>query len=172
MGSMEGFGVTVFSAVIEGGEKISSSKVRAALKAGQPREASRLLGHWWTIEGHVAHGDGRGQALGFPTANLHLEPNLLAPKFGVYAVRAKIGESSVCPGAASFGVRPMFAVPKPIFEVHLLGFNGDLYGQLLQVELIDYLREEMKFRDIEALKQQMSADCAQAKEILERLSGR
>jgi riboflavin kinase/FMN adenylyltransferase len=56
--------------------------------------------------------------------------------------------------------------------VHLLGFNGDLYGQLLQVELIDYLREEMKFRDIEALKQQMSADCAQAKEILERLSGR
>jgi riboflavin kinase/FMN adenylyltransferase len=127
MGQMEGFGVTVFKAVIEGGEKISSSKVRAALKAGKPDEAAHLLGHWWTIEGHVAHGDARGRALGFPTANLRLEPNLLRPKCGVYAVRAQHG-TNWYGGAANFGVRPMFALPAPLLEVHLFGFDGDLWA--------------------------------------------
>src|SRR5256714_6110949 len=166
MGQMEGFGVTVFKAVIEAGEKISSSKVRTALKAGRPKDAARLLGHWWTIEGHVAHGDGRGKGLGFATANLHLERNLLEPKYGVYAVRAKIGESEVYGGAANFGIRPMFALPRAVFEVHMFGFAGDLYGQLLQVELVEYLRGEMNFADIESLERQMSADCAQAQQIL------
>jgi hypothetical protein len=87
MGEMEGFGVTVFRAVVEDDEKISSSKVRAALKAGRPDEAARLLGHTWSVEGHVAHGDKRGRTLGFPTANLKLE-HTLHPAFGVYAVRA------------------------------------------------------------------------------------
>src|SRR5438105_4787269 len=172
MGSMEGFGVTIFRAVIESGEKISSSKVRAALKAGQPQEAAQLLGHWWTIEGHVAHGDARGKALGFPTANLHLERNLLEPKYGVYAVRAKTAASDVHGAAANFGLRPMFALPRPVFEVHLFGFDGDLYGQLLQVELIEYLRGEMNFPDVESLKRQMSEDCAQAARVLAALPSR
>src|SRR5947208_1681714 len=82
MGEMEGFGVTVFRAVAEAGEKISSSKVRAALKERRPEEAARLLGHWWSIEAHVASGDRRGRALGFPTANLKLE-HTLQPAFGI-----------------------------------------------------------------------------------------
>jgi riboflavin kinase/FMN adenylyltransferase len=165
MGMMEGFGVTVFPAVIEGGEKISSSKVRAALKDGKPEEAARLLGHLWTIEGHVAHGDARGRALGFPTANLHLESNLLAPKYGVYAVRARHREIAYG-GAANFGIRPMFVSPAPLLEVHLFGFDGDLYGELLQVELIAWLRGEMKFADVDALKTQMALDCADAQRVV------
>ncbi len=165
MGEMEGFGVTVFPAVAEEGEKISSSKVRAALKAGRPEEAARLLGHWWTLEGHVAHGDARGAALGFPTANLRLEANLLAPKYGVYAVRARRGEA-VHQGAANFGIRPMFALPVPLLEVFLFDFDADIYGELLHVELIHYIRGEMQFRDVDALKAQMVLDCAEAQRVL------
>src|SRR5579871_5852504 len=157
MGDMEGFGVTIFPAVVENGEKISSSKVRAALKAGRPEEAAHLLGHWWTLEGHVAHGDGRGRTLGFPTANLRLEGNLLAPKYGVYAVHARHGEASYN-GAANFGIRPMFALPVPLLEVFLFDFDSDIYGELLHVELIHYIRGEMQFRDVDALKAQMVLD--------------
>jgi riboflavin kinase / FMN adenylyltransferase len=168
MGQMEGFGVTVFPAVAEGGEKISSSKVRAALKDGKPEEAARLLGHYWTIEGHVAHGDSRGRTLGFPTANLRLESNLLAPKYGVYAVRVRHREA-VHGGAANFGIRPMFTSPVPLLEVHLFGFEGDLYGELLHVELIAWLRGEMTFADVESLKAQMVLDCAEAERVLEAM---
>lgn len=168
MGEMEGFGVTVFRAVIEDGEKISSSKVRAALTAGHPEQAADLLGHWWAVQGRVAHGDARGRALGFPTANLPLKANLLQPKYGVYAVRVRHSGREYR-AAANFGVRPMFAVRAPLLEVHLLDFSGDLYGELLQVEFIALLRGEMEFPEIEALKRQMTADCAEARKILERL---
>jgi riboflavin kinase / FMN adenylyltransferase len=167
MGEMEGFGVTVFRAVIDGGEKISSSKVRAALKAGNPEQAADLLGHWWAVQGRVAHGDARGRGLGFPTANLRLKPNLLQPKFGVYAVRVRHSGREY-QAAANFGVRPMFAVRTPLLEVHLLEFCGDLYGELLQVEFIAWLRGEVQFSDVEALKRQMRADCAEAGQILTR----
>jgi riboflavin kinase/FMN adenylyltransferase len=165
MGEMEGFGVTVFPAVIDEGEKISSSKVRAALKAGRPDEAAHLLGHRWTLEGHVAHGDARGRKLGFPTANLRLEPNLLAPKYGVYAVRARHGERAYN-GAANFGIRPMFALSVPLLEVFLFDFDADIYGELLHVELVHYIRGERQFRDVDALKAQMVLDCAEAQRVL------
>ncbi len=168
MGNMEGFGVTVFRAVIEDGEKISSSKVRAALKAGDPPQAANLLGHWWTVQGHVAHGDARGRALGFPTANVRLKSNLLQPKFGIYAVRVHHSGREY-QGAANFGIRPMFALRVPLLEVHLFDFSGDLYGELLHVEFIAWLRGEMQFADIESLKGQMTADCAEARQILARL---
>jgi riboflavin kinase/FMN adenylyltransferase len=142
--------------------------VRAALKAGHPERAADLLGHWWTVDGRVAHGDARGRGLGFPTANLRLASNLLQPRFGIYAVRVHHA-GRVYQGAANFGVRPMFAVRAPLLEVHLLGFSGDLYGELLQVEFIAWLRGEMQFGDIEALKRQMTADCAEARQILARL---
>lgn len=166
MGEMEGFGVTVFRAVGEGGEKISSTKVRAALKAGKPNEAARLLGHWWTVEGHVAHGEKRGRALGFPTANLKLE-HVLQPAFGIYAVRARVGESdTVYNGVANFGIRPMFLLPAPLMEVHLLDFSGDLYGEIISVQLIAYLRGEMALADVETLKTQIAADCGEARATL------
>jgi riboflavin kinase/FMN adenylyltransferase len=168
MGEMEGFGVTVFAPVPGGADaKISSSDIRAALQAGKPEEAARLLGHWWSIEGHVAPGEARGRALGFPTANLKLE-HMLQPRFGVYAVRARVGgeKERSYDGVANFGVRPMFQLPAPLMEVHLFDFSGDLYGALMEVEFIAYLRAEAQFDSIEALKTQMAADCQMARRIL------
>jgi riboflavin kinase/FMN adenylyltransferase len=169
MGEMEGFGTTVFQAVSAGVEKISSSQIRAALKAGRPDEAARLLGHWWSVEGHVASGDRRGRTLGYPTANLKLE-HMLQPAFGVYAVRARPhGEGKTYDGVANFGVRPMFQLPAPLMEVHLFDFSGDLYGGVLVVELIAYLRGEETFPGPEALKGQIAKDCEQARHVLARM---
>jgi riboflavin kinase/FMN adenylyltransferase len=167
MGEMEGFNVTVFAPVSAGrATKISSSEIRAALKAGHPEEAARLLGHWWSVEGHVAPGDKRGRTIGFPTANLKVE-RMLQPAFGVYAVRARIhGKDKVYDGVANFGLRPMFALASPLLEVHLFDFSGELYGELLEVELVAYLRGEMKFDGVEALKAAIAADCEIAKAIL------
>jgi riboflavin kinase/FMN adenylyltransferase len=166
MGEMEGFGVTVFGAVEEHGEKISSSKVRGLLKAGQPGQAAQLLGHFWSVEGHVAHGDKRGRELGYPTANLKLEATL-QPAFGVYAVRARLADSiETHEGVANFGIRPMFLLPTPLMEVHLFDFSRDLYGELMTVALIAYLREEKAFVDLDALKAQMAADAKEAKRVL------
>jgi riboflavin kinase/FMN adenylyltransferase len=172
MGDMEGFGTTVFAPVFaDGGVKISSSDIRVALKAGKPDEAARLLGHWWRVEGHVAQGEKRGRELGFPTANLKLEHTLL-PAFGIYAVRVHLPDGRVFDGAASFGIRPTFALESPLLEVHLFGFSGDLYGALIAVELIAYLRPEKKFDSIEALKAQIAADCDDAKRTLATVGDR
>jgi riboflavin kinase/FMN adenylyltransferase len=166
MGEMEGFGTTVFSPVFAGGSvKISSSDIRLALKAGRPNEAARLLGHWWRVEGHVAQGEQRGREIGFPTANLKIEHTLL-PAFGIYAVRAHLPDGLLYDGAASFGLRPTFALETPLLEVHLFGFSGDLYGALITVEFIAYLRPEKHFDSIDALKTQIAADCEEAKRIL------
>jgi riboflavin kinase / FMN adenylyltransferase len=166
MGEMEGFGTTVFAPVIaDGSVKISSSDIRVALKAGKPDEAARLLGHWWRVEGHVAQGEKRGRGLGFPTANLKLEHTLL-PAFGIYAVRAHLPDGRALDGAASFGIRPTFALESPLLEVHLFDFSGDLYGALIAVEFIAYLRPEKKFETLDALKAQIAQDCDDAKRIL------
>ncbi len=170
MGAMEGFGVTTFKPVVEDGERISSSKVRAALKAGRPEEAAKLLGHWWSLEGHVAPGDKRGHELGFPTANLKLE-HTLQPAFGIYAARARPGGGQrVYDGVAIVGIRPMFPLPAPLMEVHLFDFSGELYGELLAVDLIAYLRAERNFASLDALKLQMAADCQEARRRLAALT--
>lgn len=167
MGEMENFGVTIVPHLNDGkGTKISSSRIRDALRAGKPDEAARLLGHWWSVEANVAEGDKRGRMLGFPTANLSIG-GTIRPAMGVYAVRAYIqGLDHVHEGVANFGIRPTFAVPEPLLEVHLFDFVGELYGQLLRVELISYLREERSFDDLEALKAQIAADRDAAKDIL------
>jgi riboflavin kinase/FMN adenylyltransferase len=167
MGEMEDFSVTIFPHLSDGeGAKISSSRIRDALRNGKPDQAARLLGHWWSVEAHVREGDKRGRTLGFPTANLTLD-GTLNPAFGVYAVRAYIrGLGHRHDGVANFGLRPTFAVPAPLFEVHLFDFVGELYGQLLRVELISYLRAERRFADLEALKAQLAADRDAAKAIL------
>jgi riboflavin kinase/FMN adenylyltransferase len=170
MGEMEGFGVEIFAPVAaEAGEKISSSEIRAALKAGKPEEAARLLGHGWTIEARVEEGDKRGRTLGFPTANMSLD-GYLKPAFGVYAVRATIIEddkpAGTYAGVANLGIRPMFKSEAPLLETYLFDFAGDLYGKHLAVELVSHLRPEMTFDSVDALKAQMSKDCEQARTIL------
>jgi riboflavin kinase/FMN adenylyltransferase len=172
MGEMEGFGVTVFEPVTAAGhEKISSSRIRDALKAGRPEEAASLLGHRWSVEARVEHGAKRGRELGFPTANMRLD-DCLKPAFGVYAVRARItdedGDGVWHDGVANFGIRPMsmFKTSVPLLETYLFDFSGDLYGKHLAVELVAYLRPEAKLESLEALKLQIAMDIEAARAAL------
>jgi riboflavin kinase/FMN adenylyltransferase len=152
--------------VLAGATTSSSSRVRQALTAGDVQAAAALLGHWWEIDGVVQSGDRRGRELGYPTANVALG-EFLVPRLGIYAVRAAIDDSATwVDGVASVGVRPTFGGDKPVFEVHLFDFSGDLYGRALRVEFIERLRDEVKFPDAAALRRQMDADAAQAKAIL------
>jgi riboflavin kinase/FMN adenylyltransferase len=170
LGGTYGFSVTAFDTVTASGDdKISSTLIRQLLKQAKPEEAARLLGHPWTIEARVEHGDARGRTMGFPTANMHLH-HCLAPAFGVYAVRVAIleGDHAVAhrDGVANFGIRPMYQVEVPLLETHLFDFDGDLYGKYLSVELIKYIRPEAKFPSLEDLIGQIRADAARAQEIL------
>jgi riboflavin kinase/FMN adenylyltransferase len=170
LGEKYGFSVTAFDTVTASGDdKISSTLIRQLLKQAKPEEAARLLGHAWTIEARVEHGDARGRKMGFPTANMHLG-HCLAPAFGVYAVRVSIleGDRAVArhDGVANFGIRPMYQVDVPLLETHLFDFDGDLYGKYLSVELIRYIRPEAKFPSQEALIAQIAADAVKAREIL------
>ena len=170
MGDMEGLGVTIFQPVEdERHGKISSSRIREALKSGRPEEAAQLLGHFWSIESRVEHGDGRGRTIGVPTANMHID-GYLVPSFGVYAVRATIMEDDKPAGrhdgVANFGIRPMFQVQQPLLETHLFDFSGDIYGKHLAVELVAYLRPEAKLPNLVALKAQIEADACAARAAL------
>ncbi|HVU19507.1 MAG TPA: bifunctional riboflavin kinase/FAD synthetase [Rhizomicrobium sp.] len=172
MGDMEGFGVEIFKPVaVEGSEKISSTQIRQALQQGRPDEAARLLGHYWSVEARVEHGDKRGRTIGVPTANMRLM-DCLKPAFGVYAVRASVLEDdkvvSRHRGVANFGIRPMFETPVPLLETWLFDFDGDLYGKHLSVELVSYLRPEMNLPDLDTLKAQISADAEAARAALDR----
>lgn len=170
LGEACGFDVDVFTPVIaHDAQKISSSEIRAALKAGRPEEAAKLLGHRWTIEGRVERGDARGRTLGYPTANMRLD-SYLQPAFGVYAVRATVIENEqpggTYGGVANLGIRPMFRTDAPLLETYLFDFSGDLYGKHLAVELIAFLRGEENFDSLEALKAQMTRDAGAAQEKL------
>jgi len=146
------------------GEIYSSTRIREALRAGWPSEASELLGHHWEIEGAVEQGDQRGRTIGFPTANVALGEHL-RPRFGVYPVRALV-EGRWRDGVANLGRRPTLGKLQENFEVHLFDFAGDLYGQVLRVQLIDFIRPEMKFSGLDALKAQIAADCDAARRLL------
>jgi riboflavin kinase/FMN adenylyltransferase len=146
------------------GEIYSSTRIREALRAGWPSEASELLGHPWEIEGAVEQGDQRGRTIGFPTANVALGEHL-RPRFGVYPVRALV-EGRWGDGVANLGRRPTLGKLQENFEVHLFDFAGDLYGQVLRVQLVDFIRPEMKFSGLDALKAQIAADCDAARRLL------
>ena len=129
-------------------------------------EATELLGAPWFVSGEVIHGDKRGRDLGFPTANIKLDPSC-GLKHGIYAVRVGIGGKRY-DGVANFGLRPMFDDGAPLLEVFLFDFDGDLYGQTLDVAFIGWIRHEQKFDSVEALKRQIAADAAQARDVLKR----
>ncbi len=168
-GRYAGFGVTVVTqAADEHGGAFSSSAARDLLRAGRPRAAAEVLGRPWEIEGRVEAGDRRGRTLGFPTANVHLG-EYLRPAFGVYAVRAAVdtgGPLDWHDGVANLGIRPMWRSPEPLLEVFLFGFDGDLYGRHLRVQLVEYLRGEEAFASIDALRAQMGRDCENARRAL------
>ena len=167
MGQRLGFGVTVVEAAGEAGGAFSSSRVRQLLQDGAPEAAAEILGYWWRIAGTVTGGAKRGGGLGFPTANLPVADGM-ALKHGIYAVRV-FGADSRFDAAAYLGTRPTFDDGKPVFEVFLFDFNGDLYDQEIELELIAYLREDARFEGAEELKAQMELDCARAREAIARV---
>jgi riboflavin kinase/FMN adenylyltransferase len=165
LGERLGFTAQAVAPVALDGETVSSSRIRAALRAGDTATATRLLTRPFAIAGVVQHGDKVGRTIGYPTANLDLG-GYLRPAYGIYAVRGRLGDGRVLDGAANLGIRPTFSPPKELLEPYFFDFAGDLYGQEIEVELVEYLRPEAKFDGLAALTAQMEADCAAARAIL------
>jgi riboflavin kinase/FMN adenylyltransferase len=140
---------------------VSSSAIRTALAEGQIDEATMMLGQPWFITGEVIHGEKRGRDLGYPTANIRLDNNC-GLKHGIYAVRVGRGAERF-DGVASFGRRPTFDNGAPLLEIFLFDFKDDLYGQLLDVAFIGFIREELKFSSVDALIKQMDDDSLRAR---------
>jgi riboflavin kinase/FMN adenylyltransferase len=171
LGATEGFDVVQVGQHHSQGVVISSSRIRAAVEAGHLAEAARLLGRRYAVTGTVVHGDARGRALGFPTANLAFEAPVALPPDGIYAVRVSWGGDPLQPerradGVASLGVRPTFGLGSRILEVFLLDFDEDLYGSRLRVEFVRRQRGERRFASIERLVDQMQRDVARARTVL------
>src|ERR1700761_3634132 len=143
---------------------VSSSAIRMALAEGQIDDATAMLGGPWFASGEVIHGEKRGRDLGYPTANIRLDKNC-SLKHGIYAVGVGRGAERI-DGVASFGRRPTFDNGAPLLEVFLFDFKGDLYGQRLDVAFIAFLRDELKFDNIDALVRQMNDDSRFAREKL------
>ena len=173
-----GIPVTVVPNFTWCGDRVSSSAIRQALTEGNLQRAKQLLGRPYILTGTVVKGQQLGRTIGFPTANLQLPPNKFLPRQGVYAVRvlieAETADSSplldhllpVAAGVMNIGYRPTINGTTQSVEIHLLDWSGDLYGKNLTVELEEFLRTEQKFADLEELKAQINADCAQAKSLL------
>lgn len=165
LGTKYGFVAEAVSPVADGGEAISSSRIREALQAGDCAAATELLTRPFAVEGVVQHGDKNGRQLGFPTANIDMG-SYLRPRYGIYAVRGRLPDGRKLDGAASIGIRPHFHPPKELLEPHFFDFEGDLYGQTIEIEFHAFLRNEAKFESLEALTIQMERDCEQAREAL------
>ncbi len=155
---VSGWGETVFS----------STNIRACLRDGKPGAAAVQLGRCWEIEGRVRQGDRRGRLLGFPTANLALA-DTVRPALGVYAVWAGIEEDGATvwrPGCANLGIRPTIGGSVVGLETHVFDFDRDIYGRLLRVALVEYIRPERKFDGLPQLRDQIARDSQAARELL------
>ncbi|MCR9225295.1 MAG: riboflavin biosynthesis protein RibF [Hyphomonas sp.] len=162
LGRALGFGVTVIEKIEALGAKASSTAIRESLIAGEPERAAEILGHDWVVDGVVEHGEKRGRTIGFPTANLHLG-DLIHPRHGVYAVRARLaGEEAWRGGVANFGRTPTTGIRDPLLETFIFDFDGDIYGQQLEVALVRFLRPELKFDSIDAMVTRMHQDVKDA----------
>ncbi|MDL2353059.1 MAG: bifunctional riboflavin kinase/FAD synthetase [Pseudomonadota bacterium] len=165
LAAQNGMAARAIGPVAEHGEVVSSSRIRDALKAGDCATAAELLTRPFAIRGTVQHGAKLGRSIGYPTANVELG-SYLRPRYGIYAVTARLSDGSVVPGAANLGIRPSFDPPVELLETYLFDFAGDLYGQEIEVALHHYLRPEAKFDRLEALTAQMDLDCQRARKLL------
>jgi len=166
LGARLGFDVDVVPPVFVGEDAISSTRIRRAVSQGRMVDAAHGLGRPYSLRGTVVRGEGRGRGLGFPTANLRVGAReKLLPPAGVYAVRAILRRGSY-PAAMHLGPRPTFEGAPPSVEVHLLDFQGDLYGEEVRVDLVDRLRDVTPFESVEALVAQLHQDIRQARVIL------
>jgi riboflavin kinase/FMN adenylyltransferase len=165
-GKRRGFSVDVVPVFTDGGRPVSSGPIRDALTRGHVADANEMLGYSWFVTGEVVHGDKRGRELGYPTANIRLDPSC-ALRHGIYAVRVGIGGRHY-DGVANFGRRPMFDTGAVLLEVFLFDFTGDLYGQTLDVAFIDWIRHELSFDTIDDLIRRMDEDSRIARAVLAR----
>jgi riboflavin kinase/FMN adenylyltransferase len=148
---------------------VSTTRIRRLISEGRVDEAAALLGHEYCLDGTVVPGDRRGKRIGFPTANLCTENELLPPH-GVYATTTKVGEV-VYASITNIGVRPTVdAGGRVTVETHLFNFDGDLYGASIRVGFVQRLRDERAFESVDLLKAQIGADCARARALFDRLS--
>jgi len=168
-GAHHGFTVDVVPPVLQHGRRVSSGAIRDALSAGRVTEATELLGYPYFVTGQVVHGDKRGRELGYPTANLRVDPDC-GLKHGVYAVRVGVGGQRY-DGVANFGRRPMFDTGAVLLEVFLFDFSGDLYGAVLDVAFIAWIRPEIHFDSVEELIRRMDDDSRHARFALTRAKG-
>jgi len=161
-----GFSVSCTPEIVTGdGVKLSSSAVREALMGARPQQATAILGRPFAISGEVVHGDKRGRTIGVPTANVQLG-DYVRPAYGVYATRTRLPDGRVVDGVANLGVRPMFQSEEPLLEVWLFDFDEDIYGQEIETQLIAWIRPELKFDGLEALKARIDQDAIDARMAL------
>ena len=167
IGADAGFAAHAIEPVLFGGEAVSSTRIRAALAAGDFDLAERLLGRRYAIGGHVVRGRQLGRTLGFPTANLRFGGKTPALR-GIYATLVHGIGAAPMPSVSSFGTRPTVDGVEPLLEAHLFDFDGDLYGRRIEVEFVAKLRDEERFPDLAALVEQMRIDATRAREILQQ----
>lgn len=164
-GVAHGFEVVNMHTFSLDGERVSSTRVRRALGAGDLNAAEQLLGRPYRMSGRVAHGDEKGRTIGFPTANIHLHRKA-TPLRGVFAVELYGVHGEPLPGVANLGTRPTVCGLRTLLEVHLFDFERDIYGAHVHVEFLHKLRDEQRFDSFDALKQQILRDAAQARAFL------
>lgn len=161
-----GFRLEAVPPVMFDGDRISSTRIRQAIRDGNLEAAAGMLGRPYSVSGTVVHGDQLGRTLGFPTANLAIG-DLQLPPDGVWAVRVTDdADGHLWEGVANLGVRPTLGGTSRLLEVHLFGFSGDLYGRNLDVRFEKHLRPEMKFASLDALRFQIEKDVQAAREVL------
>ena len=169
LAKLKGWELEVLGPVIIDGSRVSSTRIRRHLLAGEMDKARRLLGRPYSVSATVVRGAGRGKDLGFPTANLGaLSERKLFPGDGVYAVWVERDREGL-PGALSVGSRDSFGGGERVMEVHLIDFSGDLLGERLRLHLVERLRSQRRFSSVEELQEAMAGDCRRAAERLTRL---
>jgi riboflavin kinase / FMN adenylyltransferase len=160
------YSTNVLAAVTAKGQPVSSSRIRELIRQGEVEAAAEMLGRPHTLEGTVAHGEKLGRTIGYPTANLEIAGNLVIPKDGIYAVRARLADRRQIGGACSIGLRPTVGGTARTVETYLLDFEGDLYGQRMEIAFIARLRDELKFEGLEPLKEQITRDVDETRKLL------
>ncbi len=163
MGEQAGFGVHRTLTLSVDGERVSSSRIRACLAAGDLRQARQLLGRPYSLCGRVVHGEKLGRELGFPTANLPVRRRV-SPLRGIFVVQAQLSHGAVRPGVASLGTRPTVNGRETLLEVHMLEPAGDLYGQRMRVFFLKHLRDEQRFASVDLMREQIARDAQAARD--------
>lgn len=172
VGSREGFEVLTMPLLESDGGRISSTRVRAALAAGEMEQVSTLLGRDYTLRGPVLRGDQRGRSIGFPTLNIGVSPDRALPPDGVYVTRARLADGRQLEASTNIGTQPTFDGQQRRVETYLLDFEGEIYGQIVSIELLHRLRGEVKFDGVEALVAQIRRDVEQTRQYFSTVGGR